>query len=292
MLKPAPLAAQPSASLRRAKPLLGTLVDIRVEAADVERAQLAIDAAFAEISVVHRLMSFHERSSDLSRLNRARPGVLVPVDPRTAEVLRCAEALQTESSGAFDCAVAGTLIALGLLPPVRTAQDDETGDPANGQVMVERGAAPLDLGGIAKGYAVDRAIEVLQGFGVASALVNAGGDLRHFGREAAVVHLRDPADPSRLVASIAVRYMALASSATSGLSLAAATPADRRSALIDARQRTPLPAAGGASVLAPRCMMADALAKVVLVTGNRSHPMLSTYGAQIVLHRSAGNAPA
>jgi thiamine biosynthesis lipoprotein len=292
MSNSAPLAALPLLSLRRAKPLLGTLVDISVEAAGAARAQHAIDAAFAEISVVHRLMSFHETGSDLSRLNRAQPGALVPVDPRTVEVLRWAEALRAESGGAFDCAVADTLIALGLLPPVQPAQDNETGRAASGQLMVARGAALLDLGGIAKGYAVDRAIEVLRGFGVASALVNAGGDLRHFGRKAATVHLRDPADPSRLVACIAVRDMALASSASNGLWHAAAMPTDRLSALIDARHRTPLAAAAGASVVAPHCMMADALAKVALVTGNRRHPMLSTYGAKIVLYRSAGRAPA
>jgi thiamine biosynthesis lipoprotein len=284
------LLAPPPSGLRRARPLLGTLVEIRAEAREPERARQAIEAAFAEIGVVHRLMSFHEVGSDLSRLNRARPGALVAVDPRTAEVLHAAEAFRTESEGAFDAAIAATLVALGLLPAPRAALDPESGAPPGDRILVRRGATALDLGGIAKGYAVDRAIAVLRGFGMASVLVNAGGDLRHFGPEAAPVHLRDPADASRLVASVAVGNAALASSATSGL--AGASRAVRPSPLIDARSGIPLHAQAGASVLAPSCMVADALTKVVLVTGDRQHPMLRRHGASLVLHRCAGGAPA
>ena len=73
-------------------------------------------------------MSFHEAGSDLARLNRARPGDRVSVDARTAQVLRCAEALRIESAGAFDCAVADALIAAGLLPSLPEAKTMTYGD--------------------------------------------------------------------------------------------------------------------------------------------------------------------
>ncbi len=110
-----PNVAPPVVRLRRARPLLGTLVDIGIEASNATTARQALAAAFAEIATVHRLMSFHEAGSDLARLNRARPGERVAVDIRTAEVLRQAEALRVASGGAFDCAVAQTLIASGHL---------------------------------------------------------------------------------------------------------------------------------------------------------------------------------
>jgi FAD:protein FMN transferase len=291
--------------LHRARPLLGTLVDIRVEARDAGLAQRAVAAAFAEIAAIHRLMSFHEIGSDLARLNRARPGELVPVDARTAEVLHCAEALRIESEGAFDCAVADALVAAGWLPAMPEAKDEERETSARGRVTVTRGAATLDLGGIAKGYAVDRAIELLLGLGVSSALVNAGGDLRHVGADAVTIHLRDPADPSRLVAALALRDRALASSASSGLAGAGAaqvSPASggpagvgrahmpRHSSLIDPRRRQSLGANAGVSVTAPRCMIADALTKVVLVTGDLRHPMLIAHDAEVVLYQ-AGDGP-
>lgn len=277
--------------LRRARPLLGTLVDIGIEAMDQVTAQQALAAAFAEIATVHRLMSFHEADSDLARLNRARPGEPVAVDIRTAEVLRQAEALRVASSGSFDCAVAQTLIASGHLPALPATHDGDAEEPLEEQVMVERGAARLDLGGIAKGYAVDRAIALLVEHGARSALVNAGGDLRHVGGESVTIRLRDPADPSRLVAAIDICNAALASSASSGLSTAGSLTA-RGSALIDPRCGQRLLGGAGVSIRAPQCMIADALAKIVLVTGDIHHPLLRTHDADVVLYRAATAASA
>jgi thiamine biosynthesis lipoprotein len=290
--QPVPSLAPSPSLLRRARPLLGTLVDIRVEECDTGFAQRAVAAAFAEIETVHRLMSFHEAGSDLARLNRARPGDQVLVDTRTAQVLRCAEALRIESAGAFDCAVADALVAAGLLPPMPEAEDGAWETSTGGRVEVTRSAARLDLGGIAKGYAVDRAVDLLLELGIRSALVNAGGDLRHIGAKAATIRLRDPADPSRLVASLALRDRALASSASSGLAGEDSMLAPRRSALIDPRSRRPLGPAAGVSVTAPSCMVADALTKVVLVTGDVHHPMLAAHAAEVVLYRAADGPPA
>jgi FAD:protein FMN transferase len=289
---PLPSLAPSPSLLRRARPLLGTLVDIRVEEGDAGFAQRAVAAAFAEIETVHRLMSFHEAGSDLARLNRARPGDLVSVDARTAQVLRCAEALRIESAGAFDCAVADVLIAAGLLPSMPEADNDASETSTGSCVAVTRGAARLDLGGIAKGYAVDRAVDLLLELGIRSALVNAGGDLRHVGSKPATIRLRDPADPSRLVAALALRERALASSASSGLAGDGLTPAPERSALVDPRSRRPLGPAAGVSVTAPSCMIADALTKVVLVSGDIRHPMLATHAAEVLLYRAADGPPA
>jgi thiamine biosynthesis lipoprotein len=215
------------------------------------------------------------------------------VDARTARVLCCAEAFRIESAGAFDCAVADALVAAGLLPGVQ----EETGGPAreapaSGRVAVTRGGAALDLGGIAKGYAVDRAIDLLLELGIRSALVNAGGDLRHIGTEATTIGLRDPADPSRRVASLALRDRALASSASTRLGSAAIAQAPRHSALIDPRRQRPIGPSAGVSVAAPQCMIADALTKVVLVSGDIHHPMLIAHGAEVVLYRAADGPPA
>jgi thiamine biosynthesis lipoprotein len=284
--------AQSSAVLRRAKPLLGTLVDISVEAMDVGCAQRALADAFAEIATVHRLMSFHEPGSDLARLNRAAVGAQVEVDFRTAQVLHHAAAFTAESGGAFDVEVADVLIGFGLLPPTAqcapsaatSGMPRNQAPPAAARCLVTRGPRRIDLGGIAKGYAVDRAIDMLVRLGVRSALVNAGGDLRHVGNASAEIHLRDPADPSQRAASITLANTALASSATSGL--ADASPA-RSSMLIDRRCSTPLALGAGVSIVAPTCLLADMLTKVVLVTGDTAHPMLQRHGGQVVLYRPA-----
>src|SRR5215475_1309523 len=93
------------ASLRRARPLLGTFVEIVVSG-----------AAFAVVARVHRLMSFHDPDSDVSRLNRDAAKGPVAVDPWTFQVLQIAEDLRRRSAGVFDVAVASALQAIGLLP--------------------------------------------------------------------------------------------------------------------------------------------------------------------------------
>ena len=188
--------------MRRAQPWLGTLVGI--EATGLPPAQLAraIDRAFAAVARVHALMSFHEPGSELSRLNRAAHAGPVPVSGHLRRVLRAACRLSALTDGRFDVTVAPTLVRWGYLPgsPDSTEPTGDWRDIRLGTDGTVRFARPLliDLGGIAKGYAVDLAIASLRRAGVPQACVNAGGDLRFYGREPRRIGVRDPADPARL----------------------------------------------------------------------------------------------
>ncbi len=176
-------------NIRRAKPLLGTFVEIQASGASTADLNAGIDAAFDAVAKVHRLMSFHEPDSDVSRLNQSASSHPVRVDPWTYEVLRMAVELQFRSRGAFDITIAPVLQALGLLPGVGEGWRDVQRRRSPNQVellgdRLVRFSGPgirIDLGGIAKGFAVDRALEALRGFGVVNGLVNAGGDLAAFG---------------------------------------------------------------------------------------------------------------
>src|SRR5262249_7488490 len=137
----------------------------------------------------------------------------------------------------------------------------------------------LDLGGIAKGYAVDCAIEVMGRFDIDHALVNAGGDMRHAGKAVIDIAVRDPAAPANIALQCRLFNEALASSSAAGLS----TAAPGRSRIVGQLKEIALHA--GASVLAPTCMLADALTKIVLVTGAPAHPLLARYGARTLLYR-------
>ena len=103
-------------SVCRARPLLGTFVEIRGAGAMRAATEQAIDAAFAVIDKIHRLMSFHDPDSDVGRLNREACKRNVAVDPWTYRVLETALALHHRSRGVFDIAVAPALQRLGLLP--------------------------------------------------------------------------------------------------------------------------------------------------------------------------------
>src|SRR5690349_7463025 len=116
--------------MRRARPLLGTFVEIRSSGATRAGTERAIDAAFATIESEHRLMSFHDAGSDVWRLNRDAHDRAVAVDPWTYRVLETALDLHRRSGGVFDIAVASMLQRLGLLPGRPEAAEQALGATA------------------------------------------------------------------------------------------------------------------------------------------------------------------
>ncbi|MBC7453284.1 MAG: FAD:protein FMN transferase [Massilia sp.] len=266
--------------MRRAQPWLGTLVDITL---DSPAAGEAVTAAFVEIARVHRLMSFHDPASDVARFNRARAGAFVDVDPHTWNVLQLAAQVAEACGDCFNLACASQLVEWAYLPAATTpAPPFVPGMRAfelDGIGRVRKTAdAWIDLGGIAKGYAVDLAIESLQSHGVDSACVNAGGDLRVFGASAWPVSVRAADQPGAIGAQLALRNAALATSAH--YFAAKRTPAGILvSALIDGRSGQAVLARRSVSVRAASCAVADALTKVVMVSGDAVHPCLEKFGA-------------
>src|SRR5258706_9182134 len=93
---------QPRDSIRRARPLLGTFVEIFASGASAAELEAAVEAAFGAIAEVHRLMSFHDADSDVSRLNRETSATAIEVHPTTFKVLETAIEVHHPSEGLFD----------------------------------------------------------------------------------------------------------------------------------------------------------------------------------------------
>jgi FAD:protein FMN transferase len=284
-----------STSLRRAQALLGTFVEIDVTDASRSRAESAVEAAFSAVADVHRLMSFHDADSDLSRLNRAASSGAVSVHPWTYAVLEMAVEINRHSAGAFDIGVAPALQRMGQLPGTSQVSSSPAGIPtvnaiellADNHVRFRHPAVLIDLGGIAKGFAVDRAIEALQSRGVRSGMVNAGGDLAAFGSDARVVHIRDPRSPDRLLCQVEVSNQALASSARRFDPFQSDDTTD--TAVIEPKTQMPARAAYGATVRASSCMVADALTKVVMVAGKQAGGPLARFQASAIFVSTDGD---
>jgi thiamine biosynthesis lipoprotein len=260
--------------MQRARPLLGTFVSVRAEGAP--RQDAAIAAAFNAVEKVERLMSCHDPSSELSRLNESGHRRAVPVHPWTFEVFRLAVALFRHSAGSFDCAIGGRQAAAGRLPSrggERSAADGSSDDIdlSAGDFVRYRRKLHIDFGGIAKGFAVDRAVDALRRAGATSGAVNAGGDMRSFGANAEPVHVRLPGNEG-LAAIGEIRDAAVATS-IAGEEPPLGLP------ILDGRSLC-RPVASLVSVFAGTCALADALTKVVALQGTRSAATLAHFGAE------------
>jgi thiamine biosynthesis lipoprotein len=281
-----------SNKLIRARPLLGTFVEIAAEGAATAQVEGGIEAAFAAVKRVHERMSFHDAGSDVWRLNGARPGETVVVADWTYRVLEMALDLQRRSDGRFNIAIASALQLIGLLPS--TPHASLATAPAtctlallgDNRVRLCGSAGKIDLGGIAKGFAVDRAVDALREHGIAAGIVNAGGDLAAFGPDAQIVAVRDPRDPGRAMCDVPVNNAALASSGLLFDPVEAFTAP--YSAIIDPLTCQPVNAICGATVRASCCWLADALTKVVMVAGTAASEVLDYYEASALLVMANG----
>lgn len=268
---------------RRAQPWLGTLVEISIaDALDDAALNHCFNQAFAAIANVHRLMSFHDANSDVSRINRAAAGESFEVHPATRTVLQSALSLGEATAGMFDIGCAATLVDWGYLPappdavPARVAAHEALHLTHLSRVEKIR-PVWIDLGGIAKGYAVDAAVAALMQAGVRSGCVNGGGDLRAFGDIDFPVAVRDPACPTEAGRRLQLREAAMATSADYFSRKRIGN--HLHSALVDGRSAQAVTTAVSATVRAPTCMIADALTKVVLASGNAAHPLLRAFDA-------------
>ena len=168
---------------KRLRIVLGTWVAIEAMAADADEELSAIEAAYAVIGAVATRMHPTRPGSDLAAINSAPLHTPVEVQPDTWHLLKLAQKLYAATEGVFDPCLPSSP---GRLPDVEIGSEEEDEEPT----VICHAPVCLDLGGIAKGHAIDRAIATLSAQGCVSGLVNAGGDLRVFGDRKDTILLR------------------------------------------------------------------------------------------------------
>ena len=269
-------------SLLRSLPIMGTAVECQAFHEAPAQARRAVDAAFAAVRQVDRDMSVYSPDSDIGRLNRA-PGRDVAIGRHTAAVLRASLETGRASGGALDVTITPLLNQWGFYGARKEAPGSRQLDAAlalvdyrrvhvdgaNGTARLGRHGMQLDLGGIAKGFAVDQAVAALRAQGVRSGMVNAGGDLGLMGRhpdgDPWVVGVQHPLSPARLFMALSVDRGAVA---TSGNYLRYRVYNGRRYGhLLHPRHGYPADTALSMTVVATTAMRADALATAAMVMG-------------------------
>jgi hypothetical protein len=179
--------------LDRTESIMGTRIYVELWHTDAAQGRAGLDAVMAEMHRIDRLMSHYKPDSQLSAINARAAKEPVVVDPELFELLRQSVRFSELTEGAFDITYASVGYLYDYRKHVRPTDAEIRKalpgvnfrnmllDEKHHSVRFEKPGMRIDLGGIAKGYAVDRGIELLQKRGVQHAVVTAGGDTRIIG---------------------------------------------------------------------------------------------------------------
>ena len=230
LLVNAAVSARQADTTREYRYLMGTSVEVEDSGGDLAGRQAAIAEAFAAIAEVDRLMSNYRDDSELSRVNQMAAREAVPVSDPMLSVLRAAQLVSSRSGGAFDVTI-GPLVALwgfhDKKPRVPTAAELAAArlvvdyhnlliDDVQHSVRFTRSGVAIDLGGIAKGFAVEIAANVLRRRGL-SGFVDAGGNQYLLGTPAGktvwTVGVKNPDARDRLLGVIETHETSVSTSA-------------------------------------------------------------------------------
>ena len=255
---------------------MGTVLGLSVAGSDRAAALEASEQAVREIARVEDRITTWRPGGPLDRLNAARPGETVRLDPELVSLLGEVFAWSDRTWGAFDPTVLPLVRAWDLRGRGRVPAPEELSRAlaatGRGQFRLDAAAglsrrlspdAGIDEGAWGKGYALDRAMAALRRAGVREALLDLGGQVSVLGR--ATVAVADPRDRGRRAVSLAV---ADASVSTSGNSERGLTVDGRRIGhLFDPRTGQPAPDFGSATAVAPSGLVADVLSTAFFVLG-------------------------
>jgi thiamine biosynthesis lipoprotein len=290
-VRPAPRELQWA---RRTLMAMGTSMTIQVAHRDAARAGRALDAAVDEIRHIEDQMSLFRPDSAICQLNGT--GRLEHPHRDMLEILRIAQQVAQRSQGAFDVTVQPLWLAfeaarsLGRLPSAETvlAAREQVGwrglHVSDALVRLERPGMGITLNGIAQGYAADKVKARLKGLGIEHALVDAGewsslGQPAHAGDW--TLGVASPRDAQRLLTGIAMQGRCVATSADDQCTFSADFVNHH---IFDPHTgHSPLELAG-VTVVAPTCVMADALTKVFFMAGfDHALPLARTWGVDVLV---------
>jgi thiamine biosynthesis lipoprotein len=274
----------PAAAVERARLAMGSELRLTAWTRDEAAAVAAFDEVFAEFDRLESLLSVWREGSDVQRLNAAAGMTRVPVSEETLEILIVAREISELTEGRFDI----TFAALADLWKFDHDQDNSVPSPEairSRLPLIDYRAVDIDLsgrsafllrkgmrvhlGGIGKGYAVDRAVTIFRRRGLADFIVQAGGDMyvggRH-GDRAWRLGIQDPRGPADSI--FASLELSDATFSTSGDYERSFLKDGRRyHHIIDPGTGEPAGLCRSVTLVTDRAVVADALSKGVFIAG-------------------------
>ncbi len=265
--------------------IMGTYITITAAGKDLteEQAMRAIDAGFAEVTRVDELMSTYKPQSQLSEVNREAGIKPVKVDPEVIEDTEQALATAKATDGAFDPTI-GPLVRAWKIgsPDARIPSQAEIDkanklvdymqvevDKNNGTIFLKKKGMSLDLGGVAKGYATDRAVAAMKKAGVNSGIVACAGDIEAFGTRPDGkpwgVGIQHPREKDAILARVDLRDAAISTSGDYERYFI--KDGKRYHHILDARTGYPAQGLVSVTVIARKSWLADSMATGLFVLG-------------------------
>ncbi len=261
---------------------MGTLCEIQVYDSNVTRAQAAIRAALDEMERVDGLLSNYKPASELSVMNREAPRAPFAVSAEMFDFLAACRKYYQNTAGTFDPSVGSLVRVWGFFsrqPGMPGAEEIARAKTTSGFDKVQLNerdrtvrytvaGLEMDPGGVGKGYAADKAVEVLKRAGIRSALVSAGGSSMYGighppGRKGWKVAVSDPSTPGKALAFVELRDNSLSTSGVSEQSLQVGS--HRYSHIFDPRNGEPVENMCQVTVVAPTGTDTDALTKAAYI---------------------------
>jgi thiamine biosynthesis lipoprotein len=207
---------------RQTQIVLGTVVDIQVRDGDPSKAESAIRKAFEEIRRIDALFTTYGEGSPVWKINHSMDPT-IEVDPEIYQLILLCDSLWRSSGGNFDASLQALIHAWGFdggkphLPSDGEIRE-ALGRSGFGNIELLDGRrihrkvnVGFDFGAIAKGYAVDKAVETLKGSGIGNALVNAGGEIKGIGNDW-VIGIQHPRRSGEIIGRLKLNGMAVATS--------------------------------------------------------------------------------
>jgi len=263
---------------------MGCLYSVVVYGSDLARLREAAAAALDEVDRIDRLMSNYKNDSELSRVNREAAKAPVKVDPELFDFIAECLRYSRESEGAFDITVGPLMKAWGFFRGEgRMPGEAELAEARSrvgyrrvilnqkdGTIFFDRAGVELDLGGIAKGYAVDRAVAVLKRCGVTIALLSAGGSTIYAlgappGKPAWEIEVQDPVERDKIATRVRLKDRAL--SVSGSYEKFFELNGERYSHVMDPRTGRPVQGVLSVAVVTDDGTSGDALDNVFYVLG-------------------------
>jgi thiamine biosynthesis lipoprotein len=261
--------------IKRSRILLGTVVEVQIRETDRKKAETSIEKAFNEIKRIDDLFSTYNEDSPVWKLNHNQD-TLINVDPEIFRLMVLCDSIYNLTYSSFDVSLNKLITAWGFDGDNPSLPADDKLNSAllnsgwNNIKLLEdnsfkrRARTELNFGAIAKGYAIDKAVNVLIKLGINSALVNAGGEIKTIGEDW-VIGIQHPGDQNQIIEKLNPGEMSVATSGDYEKYFE--LDGKRYHHILNPKTGYPADSLISVTVLNKSCTIADALATAVFVLG-------------------------